>query len=84
MWHGQLLVIIPPESMMTPDTYLQLTKEVKRFKWTDEAEKAFKDMKELLISPPVLKALTPDGLFWLKSDISFEGVGRHFISKARI
>ena len=28
-----------------------------------EAEKAFKDIKELLISPPVLTAPTPDGLF---------------------
>ena len=33
------------------------------FKWTEEAENAFKDNKELLISPPVLRALTPDGLF---------------------
>ena len=29
----------------------------------DEAEKAFKDIKELLISLPVLRAPTPDGLF---------------------
>ena len=48
---------------MMPDTYLWFTKEFQKFKWTEEAEKAFKDIKKLLISPPVLRALTPDGLF---------------------
>ena len=33
------------------------------FKTTEEAEKAFKEIKELLISPPVLRAPTPEGLF---------------------
>ena len=40
-----------------------LQKKSKKFKWTDEAEKAFKDIKELLIGPLVLRALTPDSLF---------------------
>ena len=47
-----------------------LQKKSKKFKWIEEAEKAFNDIKELLISPPVLKALTPDGLFPLESDTS--------------
>ena len=34
-----------------------LQKKVKRFKWTEEAERAFNDIKKLLINPPVLKAL---------------------------
>ena len=34
----------------------------KKFKWTDEAEKAFKEIKELLINSPILRAPTPDGL----------------------
>ena len=51
-----------------------LQKKSKKFKWTQEAEKAFKEIKELLISPPVLRALTPEGLFWLESDTSHEGV----------
>ena len=40
-----------------------LQKKAKKFKWTEEAKKAFKKIKKLLINPPVLKAPTPDGLF---------------------
>ena len=40
-----------------------LQEKAKKFKWTAEAEKAFNEIKELLISPPVLKAPTPDSLF---------------------
>ena len=40
-----------------------LQKKSKKFKWTQEAEKAFKEIKELLISPPVLRAPTPEGSF---------------------
>ena len=47
-----------------------LQKKSKTFKWTDEAEKAFNDIKKLLVNPPVLKAPTPDGLFRLESDTS--------------
>ena len=54
---------------------------MKKFKWTDEAEKAFNDIKKLLINPPVLKAPTPDGLFRLKSDTSREGVGSTLLQK---
>ena len=41
----------------------ELQKKAKKFKWTDEAKKAFNEIKKLLISPPVLKAPTPDSLF---------------------
>ena len=37
------------------------------------SRKAFKEIKELLISPPVLRALTPEGLFQLESDTSHKG-----------
>ena len=40
-----------------------LQKKVKKFKWTEEAEKAFNDIKQLLINLPALNAPTPDGLF---------------------
>ena len=58
-----------------------LQKKSKKFKWTEEAEKAFNDIKELLISPPVLKAPTPNGLFCLESDTSQEGVGGTLLQK---
>ena len=51
-----------------------LQKKSKEFKLTQEAEKAFKEIKELLISPLVLRAPTPKGLFQLESDTSCEGV----------
>ena len=38
-------------------------KKAKKFKWIEEAEKAFNEIKKLLINPPILKAPTPDGLF---------------------
>ena len=52
-----------------------LQKKSRKFKWTEEAEKAFNDIKELLRSPLVLKAHTPNGSFHLESDTSWEGVG---------
>ena len=38
-------------------------------------------IKKLLISPPVLKAPTPDGLFHLKSDTLREGVDGTLLQK---
>ena len=58
-----------------------LQKKSKKFKWTEEAEKAFNDIKQLLINPPILKAPTPDGLFHLESDTSREGVGGTLLQK---
>ena len=58
-----------------------LQKKSKKFKWTEEAEKAFNDIKQLLVNPPVLKAPTPDGLFRLESDTSREGVGGTLLQK---
>ena len=58
-----------------------LQKKTKKFKWTDEAAKAFHEIKKLLVSSPVLKAPTPDGLFRLKSDTSREGVGGTLLQK---
>ena len=58
-----------------------MQKKSKKLKWTEEAEKAFNDIKQLLINPPVLKAPTPDGLFQLENDTSREGVGSTLLQK---
>ena len=58
-----------------------LQKKAKKFKWMDEAEKAFNEIKKLLVSPPVLKAPTPEGLFQLESDTLREGVGSTLLQK---
>ena len=58
-----------------------LQKKAKKFKWTEEAEKPFNEIKKLLINPPVLKAPTPDGLFQLESDTSREGMGGTLLQK---
>ena len=47
-----------------------IQKKLKKFKWADEAEKAFNNIKQALVNPPVLKAPTPNGLFRLESDTS--------------
>ena len=65
--------------LLTPIYDLQ--KKLKKFKWTDKAEKAFNDIKKLLVNPLVLKAPTPDGLFKLESDTSQEGVGGTLLQK---
>ena len=58
-----------------------LQKKAKKFKWMGEAEKAFNEIKKLLVNPPVLKAPTPDGLFRLESDTYREGVGGTLLQK---
>ena len=58
-----------------------LQKKSNKFKWIKEAEIAFNHIKELLISPPVLKAPTPNGLFCLESNTSQEGVGGTILQK---
>ena len=47
----------------------------------EEAEQAFKDIKELLISPPVLRAPSLDSLFRLESDTSHKDVGGTLFQK---
>ena len=54
---------------------------MKKFKWTDEAEKAFNDSKQLLVNPAVLESPAPDGLIRLESYTSREGVGSILLQK---
>ena len=70
-----------PNLRRLPIPIYDLQKKAKKFKWTEEAVKAFKEIKKLIINPPVLKAPTPDGLFRLKSDTSQEGMGGTLLQK---
>ena len=58
-----------------------LQKKAKKFKWTDQAKKAFNEIKKLLISPQVLKTPTPNGLFRLEGDTLREGMGGTLLQK---
>ena len=62
-----LLAFLPNLHRLLIPIY-DLQNKAKKFKWTEEAERVFNDIKKLLINPPVLKAPTPDGLFQLESD----------------
>ena len=81
LWNGQFLVLILPDLRRLLIPIYDLQKKSTKLKWTQEAEKAFNDIKKLLVNPPVLKAPTPDGLFHLESDTSGEGVGGTLLQK---
>ena len=70
LWHGQFPSSFLPDlrRLLIPISDIQY--KLKKFKWTEKAEKAFNDIKKLLVNPPVLKAPTPDGLFRLESNTS--------------
>ena len=40
-----------------------LTKKRARFQWTDTHQKAFEEIKKLLVKPPVLRMVSGDGIF---------------------
>ena len=48
----------------------ELTKKHAHFVWTDRHQKAFKDIKQLLVKPPVLRMVSGNGFFRLESDTS--------------
>ena len=52
-----------------------LTKKSARFQWTDVHQKAFEEIKQLLIKPAVLRMVSGDGIFWLESDTSQTAAG---------
>ena len=81
LWHGQFPLLIFTKFEKTIHTNYDLQKKSKKFKWTEEAEEAFNDIKELLIRPPVLKAPVPGGLFHLENNTSCEGVGGTLLQK---
>ena len=52
-----------------------LTKKRARFQWTDKHQKAFEEIKQLLVKPPVLRMVSGDGIFRLESDTSHTAAG---------
>ena len=53
----------------------ELTKKHARFVWTDKHQKAFEDIKQLLVKPPVLRMVSGNGFFRLESDTSRTAAG---------
>ena len=53
----------------------ELTKKHARFAWTDRHQKAFEEIKSLLVKPPVLRMVSGNGFFRLESDTSRTAVG---------
>ena len=48
----------------------ELTKKHARFVWTDKHQKAFEEIKQLLVKPPVLRMFSGNRFFRLESDTS--------------
>ena len=53
----------------------ELTKKHARFVWTDKHQKAFEEIKQLLVKPPVLRMVSGNGFFRLESDTSRTAAG---------
>ena len=53
----------------------ELTKKHARFTWTDKHQKAFDEIKQLLVKPPVLRMVSGNGFFRLESDTSRTAAG---------
>ena len=60
-------------SIATPLT--RLTRKGKRFKWSDACQEAFENLKEKLITAPVLSYPDRDSVFVLDTDASDTGIG---------
>ena len=53
----------------------ELTKKHTHFVWTDRHQKAFEEIKQLLVKPPVLRMVSGNGFFRLESDTSRTAAG---------
>ena len=53
----------------------QLTKKTNKFEWTDECENSFQELKQRLISVPVLTIPSSTEGFVIHSDASKKGLG---------
>ena len=53
----------------------ELTRKNRKFVWTSAQQRAFEELKNRLISPPILGAPTPNGVFCVSVDASGTGLG---------
>ena len=58
----------------------ELTKKHTRFVWTDRHQKAFEEIKQWLVKPPVLRMVSGNGFFRLESDTSRAAAWPHYIN----
>ena len=56
----------------------ELTKKHACFVWTDKHQKAFEEIKQLLVKPPVLRMVSGNRFFRLESDTSRTAAGATF------
>ena len=62
---------------------MALTKKDKPFKWTEQCQKAFGDIKQALISPNIMAFPTDDGKFNLDTDASAETI-RYVLTQIQV
>lgn len=56
-------------------TLYKLTEESTPFSWTYECQRAFQQLKQVLVAPPILSFPTTEGRFILDTDASNHGIG---------
>ena len=54
---------------------MALQKKANKLLWTDKREESFQELKQLLMTAPVLQIVDPDGDFVVCMDASNEGLG---------
>ena len=64
-----------PNYTETAEPLSRLTRKNIPFSWTDEQQKSFERLKELLVSSPVLQIFDPDKVSTLHTDASKVGIG---------
>ena len=53
----------------------RLTRKNEKFEWTDKCEKSFQELKQKLVTAPVLALPDDQGDFVIYSDASYKGLG---------
>jgi hypothetical protein len=63
---------------------MKLQKKNKKFVWTKKCTEAFRRLKKLLTTAPILKVLDMDVNFLVCTDTSKEGLGRVLMQDGRV